>query len=149
MPQQKIQAQSFQMIKTKKMNEQDKDAFLLHLKSLSENADYKTNKDEDVIVIKGKQMIRGHQSTQSSPFVGTGAQDPRGFTIDSREWLKQVQTHENADEEFFSSSITKRASKMWNDESIDDSGFAADMPIKDHRQIAAQRPTKVMINQKT
>jgi len=57
----------------------------------------------------------------------TGAEDPRGMTLEARQWIREVHRKEDAEQDFWGKAPVK--SKMWFNPEIPDSAFAADHNI--------------------
>jgi len=75
----------------------------------------------------------------SSPFASVGAQDPRAYTPEAAEWLRQAENPAEADNEFWSKKAPSRQSRMWNDAAVPDSAFAFDAKIPNARQRHVKR----------
>lgn len=74
----------------------------------------------------------------SSHLASIGAQDPRAYTQEAAEWLRQAENPADADQEFWSKKAPSKQSRLWNDLAVPDSAFAFDAKIPNARQ----RPLK-------
>lgn len=73
----------------------------------------------------------------SSPYTVVGAQDPRGFSQEAADWMRQVEDPTQADSEFWSKKAPTRQARLFNDLSVPDSAFAYDAEIPKR-----ERPTR-------
>lgn len=87
-----------------------------------------------------KSIFSGHRLIASSPLASIGAVDSFGMTTDAQKWLRENESHSDADKAFMSSKAPNKTSRQWNDTSINDSDFAADEEIVDNRQFSADKP---------
>jgi hypothetical protein len=145
------QQNQFSIIRTKFVSTDD-DMYTFHLDRIAElkNEEKSLRKEDEhnkriTISCKGigPKTVRRGMGVPNSAFAQIGIQDPRGYSMESREWMRGVLNSENAHEEFFSNSGNAQLPKdprFWDDSSIPDSAFAADAPVKDHRQVNASRP---------
>lgn len=63
-----------------------------------------------------------------------GNVDPAGMTEEAKDWLRQSENSENADNAFWTKKAPSKYDRMWNDKSISNESFAADETIHDSRQ---------------
>jgi hypothetical protein len=89
--------------------------------------------------IKGYAQSAPIAPPASSPFASVGAQDPRAYTQEAAEWIRQAENPADADAEFWSKKAPSRQSRMWNDLSVPDSAFAYDAKIPNARQRHVKR----------
>jgi hypothetical protein len=151
------QQNEFSIKRTKPANLQspEDDLYTFHLDHLDKIAEMKNEEkslkkkdqkiENNVLIFKamGPKRVRRGMGVPNSSLAQIGIEDPRGYSNECREWIRGVENAEHAHEEFFSNGQNSQLPKdprFWNDESIPDSAFAADVPIKDHRQVMAARP---------
>jgi hypothetical protein len=144
------QQNQFSIIRTKFVSADD-DIYTFHLDRIAElKNEEKNERKEDkqkltnTIILKGKgtKLVRRGMGVPISALAQIGIEDPRGYSNESREWMRGVQNSENAHDEFFSytENTLPKDPRFWNDDSIPDTAYAADVPIRDSRQVLAARP---------
>ena len=82
-------------------------------------------------------LIKGVRRVPSSSTAALGNVDSYGLNLEAQEWLKESYSQaETAEDAFWAKKAPNKKSRMWNDASISDALFAADMEIvsKDSRQ---------------
>jgi hypothetical protein len=107
-------------------------------------------KQQEIIMLRASALIPKYDSKecvasapiappQSSPYAVLGAQDPRAFTQEAKQWITEVSDSRDADMEFWSKKAPTKQSRLWNDPAVPDSLFAFDANIPDARQRPARR----------